>query len=135
VRGFNGYGNMLLYRSDGSLIQWLHVSKYPPSLSYITMCLGLAALCFATLWQIQGRLKGEPWRGNPLLVFGRTPLFFYLLHWPILLGFSHLTGLGRKAGLGVAYLVAAAALVILYGLCLAYDRYKSKRTYAWLSYI
>jgi uncharacterized membrane protein len=28
VRGFNGYGNMLLPREDGSLVQWLHVSKY-----------------------------------------------------------------------------------------------------------
>jgi uncharacterized membrane protein len=135
VRGLNGYGNMLLYRSDGSLIQWLHVSKYPPSLSYITMCLALAALSFAVLWRLQSRLKGEPWRGNPLLVFGRTPLFFYLAHWPILVAFSNLTGLGQKSGLGTAYAVSMVALVILYGLCMAYDRYKSKRTYAWLSYI
>jgi uncharacterized membrane protein len=135
VRGLNGYGNMLLYRSDNSLIQWVHVSKYPPSLSYIAMCLGLAALCFAALWHIQQRLKGEPWRGNPLLVFGRTPLFFYLIHWPILIAFDKIIGPGQKGGLGMAYGVSLLAVALLYPLCLAYDRYKSKRTYAWLSYL
>ena len=33
VRGINGYGNMFLYRADNSWQQWLHVSKYPPSLT------------------------------------------------------------------------------------------------------
>src|SRR5262249_48818395 len=34
ARGANGYGNMALGRDDGSLIQWLHVAKYPPSLAF-----------------------------------------------------------------------------------------------------
>jgi uncharacterized membrane protein len=33
VRGLNGFGNMGLLRADASLVEWLHVSKYPPSLS------------------------------------------------------------------------------------------------------
>jgi uncharacterized membrane protein len=33
-RGFNKYGNMALYRYDHSVVQWLHVSKYPPSLTF-----------------------------------------------------------------------------------------------------
>ncbi|HZX40724.1 MAG TPA: heparan-alpha-glucosaminide N-acetyltransferase domain-containing protein, partial [Myxococcaceae bacterium] len=33
-RGLNGWGNMGLFREDGSLVQWLHVSKYPPSVAY-----------------------------------------------------------------------------------------------------
>ncbi len=31
VRGVDGYGNLRLYRDDGSLAQWIHVCKYPPS--------------------------------------------------------------------------------------------------------
>src|SRR5262249_31634880 len=47
ARGFNGYGNRGLGRDDGSLVQWPHVSKSPPSLSYTTLELGLMALCLA----------------------------------------------------------------------------------------
>jgi uncharacterized membrane protein len=31
VRGLNGYGNGGLLRGDGSIVQWLHTAKYPPS--------------------------------------------------------------------------------------------------------
>ena len=40
-RGLNGYGNMFLYRDGDSWQQWLHVSKYPPSLSFTSLELGL----------------------------------------------------------------------------------------------
>src|SRR5439155_20675441 len=52
VRGLNGYGNMRLLREDGSLVQWLHVSKYPPSLSFTALELGLAALLLATSFRV-----------------------------------------------------------------------------------
>src|SRR5262245_27922871 len=37
VRGSQGYGDMFLPRTDNSWQQWLHVSKYPPSLAYATL--------------------------------------------------------------------------------------------------
>jgi uncharacterized membrane protein len=52
LRGLNGFGNTGLLRLDGSLVQWLHVSKYPPSLTYDGLELGLAALILAALFRI-----------------------------------------------------------------------------------
>ena len=49
IRGLDGYGNMALHRDDASLIQWLHVSKYPPALAYATLELGLMALGLALM--------------------------------------------------------------------------------------
>ena len=37
VRGINGYGNMGLLRGGTTLVEWLHVSKYPPGISYLTL--------------------------------------------------------------------------------------------------
>jgi len=77
VRGWNGYGNMLLGRRDGSLVEWLHVSKYPPSLAYASLELGVMAVCLAWLFLLQARTR-RVWNGNPVLVLGQTALFFYL---------------------------------------------------------
>jgi hypothetical protein len=47
VRWHSGYGNMFLPRADDSWQQWLHVSKYPPSLSYGALELGILFLGLA----------------------------------------------------------------------------------------
>jgi uncharacterized membrane protein len=56
VRGLNGYGNAALYRRDGALnaawIEWLHVSKYPPSLSYAALELAIAFALLGALWDV-----------------------------------------------------------------------------------
>ena len=45
-RGFNAYGNMLLYREDYSIIQWLHVrTSIRPGISYVSLELGLMESC------------------------------------------------------------------------------------------
>lgn len=119
VRGFNDYGNMLLYREDHSLIQWLHVSKYPPSMSYISLELGLMAIILATLLWLQPKVSIHQY--DPILVFGQTALFFYLAHFAVL---AMLTLFLELAGLGQAYLAAAITLVVLYPVCCAYRALK-----------
>ena len=58
VRAINGYGNMFLFRADGSWQQWLHVIKYPPSLTYTTLELaGLLAICLAFLMKIERKAR------------------------------------------------------------------------------
>ena len=37
LRGLNGFGNLGLPRLDHSVVQWLHVSKYPPSLTFVAL--------------------------------------------------------------------------------------------------
>ncbi|MDH3829516.1 MAG: heparan-alpha-glucosaminide N-acetyltransferase domain-containing protein, partial [Desulfobacterales bacterium] len=78
VRGFNQYGNMLLYRYENSPLQWLHVSKYPPSLTFSALELGLMFLILAFLFAWYRNRNASA--ANPLQVFGRTPLFFYIIH-------------------------------------------------------
>jgi len=121
VRGFDGYGNMFLHRDDGSLIQWLHVSKYPPSLAFASLELGLMALCLAGLMRLEPKVKVRDL--SPILVFGQTALFFYLLHFIILGGSA---GFFEKAGLGLTYLAAAAVLIVLYPVCIGYRALKRK---------
>ena len=78
VRGLNGYGNMFLPRADGSWQQWLHVSKYPPSLTYAALELGILFLCLAFLRTIEPEIGVR--ENGPFLVFGQTAMFFYLVH-------------------------------------------------------
>jgi hypothetical protein len=65
--------------------------------------------------------------GNPLLVFGRTPLFFYLLHFYIYgamgLPFTPRGG----SGIPLMYLFWLLGLFVLYPPCLYYGKFKQKR--------
>jgi uncharacterized membrane protein len=125
VRGANGYGNMALLRDDGSLIQWLHVAKYPASLAFSALELGLMALLLAALLALQARLSGAPSARNPFLVLGRAALFFYLLHFLLLGVGATVLGLAGRGGLEHTYAAAAAVVVVLYPACLWYGRYKA----------
>ena len=123
VRGANGYGNMVLYREGGSVLQWLHVSKYPPSLSYVSLELGIMALCLAAFFRA-ARAGAFRDRGI-LLVLGRVPMFFYLLHIPLLVGAGKVLGLSHRLGVGSAYGFGALAVLALYFPCVLYGRYKA----------
>lgn len=133
VRGLDGYGNMALHRSDNSLVQWLHVSKYPPGLSYITLELGLCFWCLAALFVVSQRFVPQP--SNPCLVLGRTPMFFYLLHFPLLVRGAQLLGVEGKLGLGATFLGAACVIALLYPACRVYRRYKAAHKHGLAQYI
>jgi uncharacterized membrane protein len=144
LRWANGWGNAELLRTDGSLLQWLHVSKYPPSVTFALLELGIMAVILSGfVWlEHSGRLRALA-RG-PLLVFGRTALFFYLLHVPIIQALAWGTWLVTGAdperhppafGVGASYIVAAVVLIILYPLCIAYDHYKRAHPHGWTRYL
>jgi uncharacterized membrane protein len=133
VRGHNGYGNMALLRDGAGAIQWLHVSKYPPSLSFVALELGLMAFCLAALWIPTAQGNARP--DGLLIVLGRTPMFFYLFHIPCLVLAAHVLGVAGKLGLGATYLFAAAVIAILYPACRAYGRYKSAHPRSWTRYV
>jgi uncharacterized membrane protein len=135
VRALNGYGNMLLLRENGSLIQWLHVSKYPPSLSFQALELGLMAVILGVLFRVQRRIRGTIRLGNPILVFGQTAFFFYVLHIVLLELSARALGLHSKMGLGATYLATMAVLVVLYPVCLWYRRYKASHPGGWTRYV
>ncbi len=66
-----------------TLLSFLRVSKYPPSLLFLLITLGPALIALSVLDRMTVGLR------NPLLVFGRVPLFYYIVHWYVL----HLTAL------------------------------------------
>jgi uncharacterized membrane protein len=125
VRGVNGYGNMGLARDDLSLVQWLHVSKYPPSLTYLLLELGLMAWLLAALFNLARRHGQHAERAlAPLAVLGRTAMFFYLLHVHLLWALAAALGVVRQRGIPSTLLAAAAVLALLYVPCRRYGRYK-----------
>lgn len=94
ARAINGYGEPLPWSvQDGMLrtvMSFLNVTKYPPSMDFLLLTLGVGALLLALFEALPARAIG--W----LAVFGSVPLFFYLLHLYLL----HLLNLGAQAATG-----------------------------------
>jgi uncharacterized membrane protein len=133
LRGLDGYGNMLLYREDHSLVQWLHVSKYPPSITYTTLELGIMALIMAALFRL---VMARPARSEGLLItLGQTPMFFYLLHFPLLVMASRICGVQHQLGLVATYAGAAGIVIVLYPACRWYRQYKATGMHPWTRYV
>ena len=82
LRITNTYGDPQLYEQQDTLIfsimSFLNVTKYPPSLLYLFFMLGIAMI----LMNLFDRKLGS-W-SKPLEIFGRVPFFFYILHIPLL---------------------------------------------------
>jgi uncharacterized membrane protein len=133
VRGLNGYGNMGLFRDNFSILQWLHVSKYPPGLSFAALELGLMFLLLALFFTWYKKRPGSP--ADPLLVFGRTPLFFYVIHAHLLTAAAYLLGMHQTRGLVETFIATISALMILYPLCRWYGQIKQTRSSSILRYL
>lgn len=122
VRSINAYGNMRLLRDDGSLAQWLHVSKYPPSLSYVSLEIGLMCLALAACFALCDKKPPSP--NNVLLVLGQTPMLFYILHFPLLVISAHALGVEHHLGIPATLLGAITVIAALYPVCQRYRTYK-----------
>jgi uncharacterized membrane protein len=132
VRGLNGYGNMFLLRADNSWQQWLHVSKYPPSLTFITLELGLLCLCLATLMAIEPIIGVR--NNGVFLVFGQTAMFFYLVHRVVLEVPATYFGLRGVGNIATTYIVSAVLLVLLYPACRWFRTLKATHPNSFLKY-
>ena len=153
LRLTNLYGNPVPWEADGRGALWstlaaLNVQKYPPSLLFLLMTLGPALILFVVFEHLRGA-----WL-KPVTVFGRVPLFYYLIHTPLIVlsaaiwaqlsfgqivnGFAGPSGLpaGYAPNLPRVYLVWAVLLLVLYPLCAWYDRYKRAHPQKrWLRYL
>jgi uncharacterized membrane protein len=151
LRLANLYGDPTPWSSQATstltVLSFLNVAKYPPSLCYLLMTLGPALIVLALLERARGRVAGA------LATLGRVPLFFYVLHLAVAhllagmvalaMGFGT-TALGTiflhfpkgwgfwLAGVYVAWL---AVLAITYPACVWFAGVKRRRTDWWLAYL
>jgi uncharacterized membrane protein len=130
-----------------TLLSFVDVQKYPPSLQYLLLTLGTAFLLLATLESARSKFS------EVLRTFGRVPLFFYVLH----IALAHLaagiialaTGYGTALlsddfmsipeqwgfGLPVVYLAWLLVVATLYPACRWFAAVKRRRDDWWLSYL
>ena len=136
LRSQNDFGNMGLLRDDTTVVQWLHVSKYPPALTFALLELGLMSLFLVGFLAVERKMSGVPSRWNPLTVFGQTALFFYVLHF-ILLGGSAIaiTGGMMQRGLEETWIAAAITLLVLYPVCIGFRALKRRYPKSFLQFI
>ena len=153
IRGLNIYGDpepwSVQSNWEKTFFSFINCHKYPPSLLYLLITLGLAFL----LLYLFERTRFPTLK--PLLIFGRVPLFFYLIHlWLIHLAaiFFALPKYGFKL-FNLSYLRSSAMpddygydlhhvyvfwlimLILLYPLCKWFAHYKSKHKYWWLNFL
>jgi uncharacterized membrane protein len=133
VRWNAGYGDMFLHRADNSWQQWLHVSKYPPSLTYASLELGLMWVCLAGLMRLEPVIGVRP--NGVFLVFGQTAMFFYLVHRLAFEIPATYFGLRGAGDLSTTYIVAAVALVALYPACRWYRTVKTAHPASFLRFL
>jgi uncharacterized membrane protein len=168
VRGINHYGNGLAGLPFGypltagpwsvqpthtlTVISFFNTLKYPPSLDYLLMTLGPALLALS--W-FEG-VKKERGLARFFLVYGRVPMFYYLLHiylihvMAITVGWlSHqpitwlwhggvfmATPHGYGHGLPFIYAMWITAVLLLYYPCRWFMEFKRRhRDWNWLTYI
>jgi uncharacterized membrane protein len=156
LRALNVYGDPVRWSSQRTVtytvLSFLNITKYPPSLLYLLATLGPA---FIFLALVEGRRRGLI--GNALVTFGRVPLFYYILQWYVAHGFAVLLGLvagqpvawqfsppferfdNQSPGLGfrlwVVYAAWIAGVLLLYPLSKWFAGVKRRRTDWWLSYL
>jgi uncharacterized membrane protein len=136
-----------------TVLSFLNTTKYPPSLLFLLMTLGPALL--ALRWADERTPKGL----KPVVVFGAVPLFYFLVHLPLI----HLLAIGASFArygqihwmfespdlghypfspppdwgfsLPVVYLVWVALVIALYPSCRWYADVKRRHRDSWLRYV
>jgi len=157
LRWTNVYGDAALWSTQKNflftLFSFVNTTKYPPSLLYALMTLGPALLFLAYAERPLNKLTSR------VTVFGRVPMFFYLLHIPLIHGIAILAAAlshhsasdmvnlttwvtanaqlkGYGFSLWIVYLVWIVVTLLLYPLCLRFSQYKRahQAEKKWLSY-
>ncbi|MCC3158450.1 heparan-alpha-glucosaminide N-acetyltransferase domain-containing protein [Hymenobacter sp. 15J16-1T3B] len=153
LRATNWYGDPAPWSAQTrgawfTVLSFLNVSKYPPSLLFDCLTLGVA------LWllSLAENLTIRPVRW--LRTFGRVPFFYYLPHLLLISGGAWLwtrLAFGQAVNLSFtpspqwpaayhpdllrAYAVWLAVVLLLYWPCRWYEGYKRRHRYWWLSYV
>ncbi|MBN8231545.1 hypothetical protein JYK02_28935 [Corallococcus macrosporus] len=142
LRWMNGYGEPVPWVAGATplltVISFLNLTKYPPSLDFLLLTLGTGALLLALLERM-------PARGLALLTtFGAAPLFFYLAHLYLLHGLNSVAlfafGPNQGAFFSVPNIAALWGLAVMLLLplgfaCRWFVGLKARSKSAWMSYL
>lgn len=142
LRVFNGYGERPWAMGETGvqmMMSFFNITKYPPSLLFLCVTLGLGMLLLVWFEKAGGRV----WL-KPLLVFGAAPMFFYLLHLYVLkiLYLIAVAIWGANKGsyfgfdsVGAVWLCSALLAVALFPAVRAFASFKARRRdIVWLKY-
>ncbi len=152
LRAIDVYGDPRPWRTAGHPLMFLATTKYPASLLFLLMTLGPMFILLALAERWHGKVAGV------VTTFGRVPMFYYLLHIPLI----HLAACivsviregrvnpwlfgnhpldpppvpeGYRWSLGLLYLVFALCVIALYFPSRWYARLRATKRWRWLSYV
>jgi len=155
LRFINIYGDPALWSTQKNsvftFLSFMNVTKYPPSLLFCLVNLGIMFLLLAFAEEFQNYIK------KVTLIYGKVPLFYFVVHFYVIhiltlimlfaqgfnwsqLEFASGT-FGRPKGaesglpLSTIYLIWICVVVILYKPCQWFGKYKAENQHWWLKYI
>ncbi|HKB10162.1 MAG TPA: heparan-alpha-glucosaminide N-acetyltransferase domain-containing protein [Vicinamibacterales bacterium] len=157
LRTANVYGDPVRWSAQKSaafsILSWLNTTKYPPSLLFLLMTLGPAMLLLRMLDDRTPPLLA------PARVFGKVPMFYFVLHMPLIHALAIVACFARYGTahwmfesprlnqypftpppgwgypLPAVYLAWAAVVALLYPACRWYGAIKERRDRWWTSYL
>lgn len=160
IRAIDRYGDPAPWSAQNSpvftVLAFLNCTKYPASLDFLLMTIGPALIALAWLDRYSLSIR------NPLMVFGRVPFFYFVLHFylihllvilaawlrygakasafifhplPSMRGSSQLFPSPFGYDLWVVYAVWLFVVASLYPVCRWYASVKSRRRDWWLGYL
>jgi uncharacterized membrane protein len=152
VRALDVYGDPNPWQlhpggATATVIDFLNTTKYPPSLLFLLMTLGPAAVLCALADRWTGVVK------DALVTFGRVPFAFYVAHVLLIHVIAVLLGVaqgfdgrqfltiffffpkGYGVGLPGVYALWAVVIIALYPFCRWVAAVKARRRDWWLSYV
>jgi uncharacterized membrane protein len=136
-----------------TFFSFMNVQKYPPSLLFLCATIGPGLIFLALIKNTGSRLV------KIVSIYGRTPLFYFIIHFYLLhiiavicfLSRSHSLAEGIKGvpgllfkfaipgegySLGIVYGIWMIVVIVMYPICKWYDRYKTNHKEKWwLSYL
>ncbi|WP_423598900.1 DUF1624 domain-containing protein [Roseateles sp. MS654] len=143
LRGFNLYGENTSWLPGASALEtvmsWLNFTKYPPSLDFLLLTLGVGGLLLAAFERASNAST------RTFAVFGGAPMFYYLLHlYVLLVGYRLLLAVfgpnqGSRFGVDadqfwIVWVVWLALVPVLYPPVKAFAAYKRRTGGAWVKY-
>jgi uncharacterized membrane protein len=155
IRLANVYGDALVWSYQKNtfftFLSFINLSKYPPSLLFCLVTLGIMFLILTFAEKAKNPLM------DIAIVYGKVPLFYFVLHfyiihiimictmflqgfhWPDLDfasgNFGRPKGVSSGLSLGPIYIIWIAVVALLYKPCRWFGRYKSEHAQWWLKYI